>query len=207
MSFLACGDKFICGCFLSLFMSDVILLWDCPLLFEKLFIEYGLECSRVLSTSLGTPYLPACKILLLPTGFANTQYTKTGVGLERGKRSFEKFVAKGGTLLVFSPLVPEYDYEWLPFSLKYVMEENPCTPQPVGEHEAQKLIENIIPPAGCDGYFSETDADVVLEDDKGRPIMVVKEIGEGMIVATTIHELPSAGFFECRAACTKKVKV
>jgi hypothetical protein len=199
-------DKFICGSSLSLFMSDVILLWDCPLLFEKLFVEYGLECSRALSTSLGTPYLPACKILVLPTGFANKQYTKTGVGLERGKHSLEKFVTKGGTLLVFSPLVPEYEYEWLPFSLKYVMEENPCTPHPVCEHEAQKLIENVIPPVGCDGYFSETDAQVVLEDDRGRPIMVVKEIGEGMIVATTIHELPAAGFFECRTACTGKVK-
>lgn len=187
-------------------MSDVILLWDCPLLFEKLFVEYGLECSRALSTSLGTPYLPACKILVLPTGFANKQYTKTGTGLQRGKRSLEKFVAKGGTLLIFSPLVPEYEYEWLPFFLKYVMEENPCTPQPVGEHDAQKLVENIVPPAGCDGYFSETDADIVLKDDRGRPIMVVKEIGEGMIVATTIHELPAAGFFECRVACTKKVK-
>ena len=188
-------------------MSDVILLWDCPLLFEKLFVEYGLECTRALSTSLGTPYLPACKVLVLPTGFANKQYTKTGVGLERGKRSLEKFVTKGGTLLIFSPLVPEYEYEWLPFSLRYVMEENPCTLRPVGEHEAQKLIENIEPPMGCDGYFSETDARVVLEDNKGRPIMVVKEIGEGMIVATTIHELPAAGFFKCRTACTKKVKV
>jgi hypothetical protein len=200
-------NKFICWDFLSISMSDVILLWDCPLLFEKLFVEYGLECSRALSTSLGTPYLPACKILVLPTGFANKQYTKTGIGLERGKRSLERFVAKGGTLLIFSPLVPEYEYEWLPFSLKYEMEENSCTPRPVGEHEAQKLIENIIPPAGCDGYFSETDAKVVLEDDKGRPIMVVKEIGEGIIVVTTIHELPAAGFFECRAACTRKVKV
>jgi hypothetical protein len=36
--------------------------------------------------------------------------------------------------------------------------------------------------------------------------MVVKEIGDGMIVATTIHELPAAKFFECRVACTKKVK-
>ena len=56
------------------------------------------------------------------------------------------------------------------------------------------------------GYFAETDADIVLKDDKNRPIMVVKEIGKGLIVATTIHELPSAGFFECRVACTKKVK-
>lgn len=189
-------------------MSDVILLWDCPLLFEKLFTEYGLECSRALSTSLGTPYLPACKVLVLPTGFADKQYTKTGVGLERGKRSLENFVAKGGTLLVFSPLVPEYEYEWLPFSLKYVKEENPCTPQPVGEHDAQKLVKNIIPPVGCDGYFTETDADIVLKDHKGRPIMVVKEIGGGMVVATTIHELPAAEFFACRVACTtKKVKV
>lgn len=189
-------------------MSDVILLWDCPLLFEKLFAEYGLECSRALSTSLGTPYLPACKILIFPTGFANKQYTKTGVGLERSKHSLEKFVTKGGTLLIFSPLVPEYEYEWLSFILKYKMEENPCTPHPIGEHDAQKLVKNIIPPLGCDGYFTEADANVVLKDDKGRPIMVVKEIGDGIVVATTIHELPAAEFFECRTACTiKKVKI
>ena len=53
-------------------------------------------------------------------------------------------------------------------------------------------MENLVLPAGCDGYFSETDADVVLKDDKGRPIMVVKGIGEGLIVATTIHEFPAA---------------
>jgi len=200
-------DTFISGSFLSIFMSDIILLWDSPLLFEKLFVEYGLECSRALSTSLGTPYLPACKVLVLPTGFANKQYTKTGVGLERGKHSLEKFVAKGGTLLVFSPLVPEYEYEWLPFSLKYVMEENPCIPKPVGEHDAQKLVKNILPPVGCDGYFAETDANVILKDDRDRPIMVIKEIGDGMIVATTIHEFPAAEFFECRTACTKKVKI
>jgi hypothetical protein len=189
-------------------MSDVILLWDSPLLFEKLFAEYGLECRRAVSTSLGTPYLPACKVLILPTGFANKQYTKTGVGLDRSKPYLEKFVTKGGTLLVFSPLVPEYEYEWLPFTLKYAMEENPCTPYPEGTHDAQKLVQNIIPPLGCDGYFTETDANVVLKDDKGRPIMVVKELGDGIIVATTIHELPAVDFFECRVACTtKKVKV
>ncbi len=187
-------------------MNDVILLWDSPLLFEKLFLEYGLDCSRALSTFLGTPYLPVCKFLILPTGFANKQYTKIGIGLEHSKHFLEKFVTKGGTLLVFSPLIPEYEYEWLPFSLKYVIEENSCTPQPLGEHSAQKLVKNIVLPLGCDGYFAETDADVVLKDNIGRPIMVVKEIGDGMIVATTIHELPSAEFFECRCACTKKGK-
>ena len=131
----------------------------------------------------------------MPTGFANEQYTKTGAGLVRSKRSLEKFVANGGTLLIFSPQVPEYGYKWLPFSLKYALEENPCTPHPVGEHDAQKLVKTIIPPVGCDGYFTETDANLVLKDDKGRPIMVVKEIGDGMIIATTIHELPAAEFF------------
>ena len=185
-------------------MNDVILLWDSPLIFEKLFVEYGLNCCRALSTSLGTSYLPTCKFLILPTGFANKKYTKIGIGLERGKQFLEKFVKKGGILLIFSPLIPEYKYEWLPFSLKYVMEENLCTPQLLGEHYAQKLVKNIVLPLGCDGYFIETDADVIFKDNIGRPIMVVKEIDDGMIVATTIHELPSAEFFECMNECTKK---
>lgn len=188
-------------------MSDVILLWDSPLLFEKLFLEYGLECTRALSASIGTPYLPPCKILIVPTGFANKNYTKIGSGIERNERAFKRFVEKGGVLLVFSPLVPEYNYEWLPFNLKYEMEENPCTLQKVGEHEAQKLVEGVLPPVGCDGYFSETDANVVLEDGKGRAVMAVKEIGEGLIVATTVHELPAAEFFKCRAGETRKVKI
>jgi hypothetical protein len=188
-------------------MSDIILLWDCPLLFEKLFLEYGLECTRVLSTSLGTPYLPACKMLIIPTGFANLKYTKTGAGLEHNRDPLKKFVEKGGVLLAYGPLVPEYHYEWLSFSLKYVMEENPCTPHPVGKHDAQKLVEGIELPVGCDGYFSESDAIVVLEDDRKRPIMVVKKIGDGMVVATTVHELPARNFFECRTACTRKIKI
>ncbi|MDD3041363.1 MAG: hypothetical protein PHV51_04160 [Methanosarcinaceae archaeon] len=188
-------------------MSDVILLWDSPLLFEKLFLEYGLECTRVLSTSIGTPYLPPCKIIIIPTGFGNENYTKTGPGIERNKRAFGRFVEKGGVLLVFSPLVPEYDYEWLPFKLKYVMEENSCTPRQVGEHEAQKLVEGVLPPVGCDGYFSETGAEVVLEDEKGRPVMVVREAGEGLVVATTIHELPANEFFKCRVCGARKVKI
>lgn len=188
-------------------MSDIILLWDCPLLFEKLFLEYGLECTRVLSTALGTPYLPACKTLIIPTGFANLKYTKTGVGLEHKKTIFKKFVENGGVLLVYGPLVPEYNYKWLPFSLKYVMEENSCTPFPIGKNDAQKLVEGLEPPVGCDGYFSKAEASTVLEDDKKRPIIIVKKIGDGMVVATTVHELPSKEFFECSASCARKVKI
>ncbi|MDD2439771.1 MAG: hypothetical protein PHD41_06120 [Methanosarcinaceae archaeon] len=188
-------------------MTDVILLWDSPLLFEKLFLEYGLECTRALSASIGTPYLPPCKVLIVPTGFGNENYTKIRAGIERNKKAFERFVEKGGILLVFSPLVPEYNYEWLPFKLKYELEENSCTPVPVGEHEAQKLVEGSHPPLGFDGYFSESEAKVVLEDEKGRAVMVVWEAGKGLVVASTVHELPAKEFFKCKVCGARKVKI
>ena len=178
------------------YMTDVMLIWDTPLLFEKLFLDNDLKCQRILSHAVGTPFLPSCKCIIIPTGFANPEYTKIAAGIERNGRAFEKFVKNGGILVVFGPMVPEYHYDWLPVELMYVQELGSTLVQKVGEHGAQCIITDADTSVECDGYYSKTDADtdVVLNNSDGKPIMVAKNVGDGIVVATTIHEFPSADF-------------
>ena len=208
-------------------MTDVMLIWDTPLLFEKLFVDNDLKCQRILSQAVGTPFLPSCKCIIIPTGFANTEYTKIITGIERNGRAFEKFVKNGGILVVFGPMVPKYHYDWLPMKLTYVQEHGLSTLQKIGEHSCQSIIADIDAPVECDGYFLETatnnvnndafddvdtdanddtatnndtgsniDAgiDILLNNSEGKPVMVSKNVGHGIVIATTIHEFPSAGF-------------
>ncbi len=179
-----------------IYMTDVMLIWDTPLLFEKLFVDNDLKCQRILSHAVGTPFLSPCKCIIIPTGFANPDYTKIVAGIERNGRAFEKFVENGGILVVFGPMVSEYHYDWLPMKLAYVQEHSSTRVQKVDEHSAQSIISDvdIDTPIECDGYFSGTDADVLLNNSDGKPIMVAKDIGDGMVIATTIHEFPSADF-------------
>ncbi len=176
------------------YMTDVMLIWDTPLLFEKLFLDNNLKCQRILSHAIGTPFLPSCKCIIIPTGFANPEYTKIAAGIERNGNAFEKFVKNGGILVVFGPMVPEYHYDWLPVELMYVQELGSTLVQKVGEHGAQCIITDADTPVECDGYYSKTDADVLLNNSDGKPIMVAKNVGDGIVVATTIHEFPSADF-------------
>ena len=176
------------------YMNDVMLIWDIPILFEKLFLDNDLKCQRILSHAVGTPFLPSCKCIIIPTGFANPEYTKIFTGIERNGNAFEKFVKNGGILVVFGPMVPEYHYDWLPVELMYVQELGSTLVQKVGEHGAQCIITDADTPVECDGYYSKTDADVLLNNSDGKPIMVAKNVGAGIVVATTIHEFPSADF-------------
>jgi hypothetical protein len=175
-------------------MTDVLLLWDMPQLFDKLFIEYGLKSQLALSNAIGTPFLPPCKCVLIPTGFANPMYTTILPGIERNKKAFEKFVKKGGILVVFGPMVEEYHYEWLPMQLTYIQEQESTLVRKVLGHEVPSLVSDISVPVECDGYFSETDSNVLFNNNDGKPIMISSEFGDGMIIATTIHEFPSSDF-------------
>ncbi|MCL7411043.1 MAG: hypothetical protein M8350_04430 [Methanosarcinaceae archaeon] len=190
-------------------MTDVMLIWDTPLLFEKLFVDNDIKCQRILSQAVGTPFLPSCKCIIIPTGFANLDYTKIHSGIERNGRAFEKFVKNGGILVVFGPMVSEYHYDWLPMELTYVQEHGSTLAQKVDEHGAQSIIpdDNIDTPIECDGYFSETDGSVLLKNDGGKQIMVAKDIGDGMFIATTIHEFPSADFLSWLMSRAKMSKI
>lgn len=178
-------------------MLDITLIWDCELLFEKLFVEHGLSYQRTPSSAIGTPFLPGSRVMIVPTGFANPQYTKILRGIEANKSFFDGFVNKGGVLVVYGALVPEYTYRWLPFTLEYREQYGAVDIEAAEgvdpDHECSCIFDDVR--AECDGYFAGTDGDVILTGD-GMPILVAKEHGDGIIVATTIHEFPTGAFLK-----------
>ncbi len=188
-------------------MTEVMLIWDNPLLFEKLFKEHDIKCQRIVADSIGTPFTPPCKCVVIPTGFANKEYTNILPGIERNAKSFENFVRKGGNLIIFSPVVPEYSYRWLPMELEYKQKHQITKICKDEDHEAQCLVDNKCSEVEFDGYFSKTEGKVVYSSNEGMPLMVVKELGEGKIIATTIHELPSGEFLKWITETAKKSKL
>jgi hypothetical protein len=144
---------------------------------------------------------------MIPTGFANKEYTNTGKGVERNGKHIKKFVENGGNLIVFGPMVPEYDYPWLPFKLKYVQKQEETIVKKEGEHDAHCLVRDPEISIEFDGYFTETDGNVLFRDENGNPLMVSKKIGNGMIIATTIHEYPSGDFLKWIVETGKRTKI
>jgi len=173
-------------------MPDIALIGARTLLFEKLFQDIGASYQFLSPSVLGSPFLPQYRMLMIPSGFANPDYSQTLPGLERAKSNIESFVKEGGVLTVFGPLVPEHDFEWLPLSLKYRCEMSTQRVNPsVGDCSC--LICTTTPE--CDGYLIPGEGfDTVIKDDKGRAILVMARYGEGLIVATSVHEFPAAEY-------------
>ena len=187
-------------------MTDVMLLWDSPLLFEKLFTEHGIKCQRITAESIGTPFLPPFKCLVIPTGFANAAYTKVLSGLRRNKKQIEKFVERGGTLLVFGPVVDGHDFDWLPMGLRYVQKQMSANVCKTDKHNIQCIVDELGQ-VEFDGYFTDVQGEVLLRDEDGNALMAIKRIGEGMIIATTIHEFPSGDFLKWMVERSKTTRL
>ena len=188
------------------YMTDVMLLWDSPLLFQKLFAEHGIKCQRITAETIGTPFLPSCKCLVVPTGFANPAYTKVLSGLIRSKKQIEKFLEKGGTLLIFGPMVDGHEFNWLPMELKYVQKQISADVVKTDGHNIQCIVDDLEH-AEFDGYLTDVQGDVLLTDQEGHALMVSKKIGEGMIIATTIHEFPSGNFLRWMVERSKSTRL
>ena len=175
-------------------MTDIALIGERNFLYEKLFQELGVTYQFLHASILGSPFLPQFKMIMIPTGFANPQYSDTLASLERLKSRLAEFVGKGGILTVFGPLVQEHNYEWLPIPLKYIGEYGPRDVQ-ASEHESACPCDMLRPE--CDGYLVPGEGfKAVLEDDKDRPIIVAANYGSGLIVATSVHEFPAAEYIQ-----------
>ncbi len=100
-------------------------------------------------------------------------------------------------LVVYGALVPEYTYRWLPFTLEYREQYGAANIEAAGcddrGHECSCIFDGTR--AECDGYFTETDGDIILTGDE-VPVLVAKEHGDGIIIATTIHEFPTGEFLK-----------
>jgi hypothetical protein len=185
-------------------MPDIALIGDPTFLFEKLFQDIGASYHFLQASALGSPFLPKFKMILIPTGYANPQYSKTLPVLLRLKSNVASFVRDGGILTVFGPLVPEHNYEWLPLPLKYVCDlgsQHVAT----SEHECSCLCCTLTPE--CDGYLIPGQGfETVLKDSKGRAVLAVGKYGQGLIVATSVHEFPAAEYIRWALGKAKPAK-
>ncbi len=173
-------------------MTDIGLLWDTKLLFEKFFTEHGFDCKLIHPASLGTPFLPEFKLLIIPTGFANPDYSSTLSSLMRSSHKIEKFINNGGMLLVYGALTESHNYEWLPVNLEYIQRYGPVELSPRYQSDVSLLAGDTS--LECDGFFSLADGECILVNDSNEAVLVEIKYGKGMIIATTIHEFPTPEF-------------
>src|SRR5665647_1536441 len=160
-------------------MSEIALIWDRPLLFEKLFVEYGLACVRVSPLQIGTAYSPKFKVAILPVGFGNLSYSTVAKSVRRVGTPLQQFMRKGGVLIAFSPYVDDYDFAWLglPYRVK---------------HLAAHIL-NVFE-AFTDGYLIGVEEnDVILQSEDGA-VLIVKHVEQGLAILSTIHEFPAKLF-------------
>ncbi|MCX6676497.1 MAG: hypothetical protein NTU95_00950 [Methanothrix sp.] len=175
-------------------MSDIAIIGERTYLYEKLFANVGVSFQFLSTAVLGSPFLPKFKMVLIPTGFANPQYCKTLQALQRLKSNISDFVKKGGVLTVFGPMVPEHNYDWLPLPLRYVCALGSQSVALTGD-ECSCLLCTSTPE--CDGYLIAGEGfETVLKDEKDRAVLVRAKLGEGLIVATSVHEFPAAEYIK-----------
>jgi len=186
-------------------MSDIAIIGERTYLYEKLFADLGVSVQFLSPGILGSPFLPKFKAVIIPTGFANPLYSKTLPALKRLKSNISDFVKNGGVLTVFGPMVPEHDYDWLPVPLRYVCELSSRNVAASG-HECSCLLCTSTPE--CDGYLIPGEGfETVLKDEKDRAILVRASFGEGLIVATSVHEFPAAEYIKWALSQARPAKL
>ncbi len=175
-------------------MIDVALIWDRPMLFEKLFLEYGVSCERVSPMAVGTPYSPEYKVAIIPVGFGNSAYLSVAKVIKSIRTPLKNFVIDGGIVIIFSPFIDNYDFKWLdlPYGFKMILRDDPVKIEQIKEHPASHIVD--ILEARTDGYFTNVAEENVLLKSKDGVVLTLIPMGDGFIVLTTIHELPSRRF-------------
>jgi hypothetical protein len=176
-------------------MSEIALIWDRPLLFEKMFVEYGLACERVSPLQIGTAYSPKFKVAILPVGFGNPAYSTVAKSVRRLGTPLLEFVRKGGVLVAFSPYVDDYDFAWLKLSYRFrlLVRDKPVKVSVKRQHPAAHILDDVLE-AQTDGCFTGvSEDDVILQSEDGA-VLIVTPTGEGHIILSAIHEFPTRRF-------------
>ncbi|MDV0445431.1 hypothetical protein MmiAt1_10090 [Methanimicrococcus sp. At1] len=184
-------------------MPDVIILWDGPLFFERMFEEYEISSTVAAPVSLNSPHLPPAKLLVVPTGFTYPEHAAVSNALSDSKiqKKIFDFVENGGVFLMFSPLKEVSTCSacktlavtsLLPFGTdaEYVQEDVLIQRQNALTGDADSVY--------CDGYFQNFGADfsVIEKDDAGRAVHISKRLGKGQIILSSVHEFLSKTYFE-----------
>jgi hypothetical protein len=189
----------------SIIMPDIAVIGSESFLYQKLFSEQKVSYQFLSPEILGSPFLPRFKVVLIPTGFANPIYSRALPALQRIGSNIADFVKNGGVLTIFGPMVPEHNFDWLPLPLEYICE---LGIQSVASscHECSCLLCTSTPE--CDGFFIPGRGfETVLKDNKGRAVLVAACLGEGLIVATSVHEFPSGEYISWAVGRARPAKL
>lgn len=176
-------------------VMDIALLWDSRLLMERYIAEHIPSSARIEPLVLASPFAPRVKALIIPTGFAEPKYTKIGGHLSRLKEVFTGFVERGGVLVVFGAL-RSTRLEFLPEPIEYVSEYG--ARNLTFEDGACQIVEESE--AECDGYLVPEKGGgwkALCRDEFGQIVAASLEHGRGIVIVTSIHELPSPAFLKC----------
>jgi len=179
------------------------MLWDTPLIFSRLIEDCGASCEAITPHMLATPFWRGRFVaLIVPTGFANPTYSKLLPALRASSGRIERFVENGGRLLVFGAASTRQDaYDWLPIPVTYVHSYGPRAVRFTADSPYNSLISGYdLNAVECDGTFPSHGGETLAATQDGEALLISKEIGEGVILVTSVHEYPSREFlaeFSC----------
>ncbi|MGA7076811.1 MAG: hypothetical protein WBZ42_09790 [Halobacteriota archaeon] len=175
-------------------MTEIALIWDRPLLFEKLFVEYEFAYERVSPLQIGSAYSPKFKVAILPVGFGNPAYSTVAKSVRSLGTPLQQFVRKGGTLVAFSPYVDDYDFVWLklPHKFRLLVSDRPIEICVRRQHPAACILDVLE--AHTDGCFTGVNEDDVILQSEDGAVLTVTTMGQGRIILSAIHEFPARRF-------------
>lgn len=181
--------------------SSAGVAWDSPLLFSRYIEDCGVHAEPVTPQLLAAPFFRGnFTTLIIPTGFANPDYSNLLPALRASEVRINRFLKSGGRLLVFGAAATGNSYDWLPFSVTYTYEYG-CY-EVEGEGEFTELIEGYDEKCiSCDGWFPEHEGLTALHS-QGKAVLIKKRVGEGIAIVTSVHEYPSRTFL--RTFCTSQ---
>lgn len=174
-------------------MKDALFVSDRGNVFSKAFDEHGFTCDQVSPGAFGSPFCSPCRMLIIPSGFADPKYYRILPSIRNNADRIREFIENGGVVLAFGAMLTDYDYDWLPMKLSYHMHFKEVDVKLVDPDDpAAKFI--APGKLDCDGFFTENDGNVVMVREENKPVLVTKKVGKGYIVAASLHQYPTAEF-------------
>lgn len=173
-------------------------LWDTPLIFHRFIEDCTVCCDVITPHLLAAPFFRGQYIaLIIPTGFANRQYSQLLPALRARSERIRHFIEDGGKLLVFGAAESRPDtYDWLPFRVEYHHCYGEYSLHMTEDPTAALFLEGYDTTCiACDGHFPFFEGSPLIASPHG-PVLIRKEVGKGEVVVTSIHEYPSRPFLQ-----------
>lgn len=182
-------------------------LWDTSQMFTRFVEDCGVPCEEITSQLLAAPFFRGSFVaLIIPTGFGCAEYSRLLPALRASSGRIKKFLTRGGRLLVFGAATDDRGaYDWLPATLSYHHQYGPAGLSFTDPAYASIVEDYDADAIECDGWFTAHDGEAIGLRGDDHPVLVRIPVGDGVIVATTIHEYPSRTFlreFCCGASET-----